>query len=68
MLLAGGWMSFVAPLRTTPPIVEPLNRELNKALADPGFIQRLRDVGLQPDAIDGGGFRRFHQARHGAVG
>ena len=42
------WMSFVAPLGTPTPIVERLNSELNKALADPVFIQRLRDVGMQP--------------------
>jgi hypothetical protein len=35
-------------LGTPAPIVDRLNSEPNKALADLGFIQRLRDVGMQP--------------------
>jgi tripartite-type tricarboxylate transporter receptor subunit TctC len=42
------WMSFVAPLGTPAPVVGRLNSELNKALSEPGFIQRLRNVGMQP--------------------
>ena len=40
------WMSIVGPAGIPAPVVERLNGELNKALADPIFIQRLRDVGL----------------------
>jgi len=42
------WMSFVAPAGTPAPIVDKLNGVLNKALADPDFIQRLRDSGMAP--------------------
>ena len=40
------WMSFVGPAALPPPIAARLNRELNKALGDPIFVQRLSDVGL----------------------
>lgn len=40
------WMSIVGPLGLPGPVVERLNGELNRALADPIFSQRLRDVGL----------------------
>jgi tripartite-type tricarboxylate transporter receptor subunit TctC len=40
------WMSIVGPAALPAPIAARLNGELNKALADPVFAQRLRDVGL----------------------
>jgi tripartite-type tricarboxylate transporter receptor subunit TctC len=40
------WMSIVGPLGLPAPVVQRLNGELNKALADPIFVQRLRDIGL----------------------
>ncbi len=42
------WMSIVAPAGTPAPIVDKLNVVLNMALADPDFIQRLRDNGMAP--------------------
>jgi len=40
------WMSIVGPAALPAPIAGRLNGELNKALADPAFAQRLREVGL----------------------
>jgi len=40
------WMSIVGPAGLPAPIAARLNSELNKALADPVFVQRLREVGL----------------------
>jgi tripartite-type tricarboxylate transporter receptor subunit TctC len=40
------WMSIAGPAGLPMPVVARLNGELNKALVDPIFIQRLRDVGL----------------------
>jgi tripartite-type tricarboxylate transporter receptor subunit TctC len=40
------WMSIVGPAGLPGPIAARLNGELNKALADPVFVQRLREVGL----------------------
>jgi tripartite-type tricarboxylate transporter receptor subunit TctC len=42
------WMSFVGPVGLPAPIAARLNGELNKALADPPFAQRLREVGIAP--------------------
>jgi tripartite-type tricarboxylate transporter receptor subunit TctC len=42
------WMSIVAPTGTPTPIVERLNGVLNRALAEPDFVQRLRDSGMAP--------------------
>jgi tripartite-type tricarboxylate transporter receptor subunit TctC len=43
-----GWQGIVAPKHTPPEIVEILNREVNAALADPGFKARLADLGAEP--------------------
>jgi tripartite-type tricarboxylate transporter receptor subunit TctC len=40
------WMSIVGPAGLPAPVVARLNGELNKALTDPAFVQRLADVGL----------------------
>jgi tripartite-type tricarboxylate transporter receptor subunit TctC len=40
------WMSIVAPTGTPAAIVDRLNSEINKALADSGFVERLRQVGV----------------------
>lgn len=42
------WMSVVAPAGTAIPIVDRLNSEINKALSEPAFVQRLRQVGVTP--------------------
>jgi tripartite-type tricarboxylate transporter receptor subunit TctC len=42
------WMSIVAPAGTPIAVVERLNGVLNKALAEPDFIQRLHDSGMAP--------------------
>jgi tripartite-type tricarboxylate transporter receptor subunit TctC len=41
------WMSVVAPAGTPAPILQRLNSEINKALADRDFVQRLRQVGVE---------------------
>jgi tripartite-type tricarboxylate transporter receptor subunit TctC len=40
------WMSIVGPAGLPAPVAARLNGELNKALTDPAFVQRLADVGL----------------------
>jgi tripartite-type tricarboxylate transporter receptor subunit TctC len=42
------WMSVVAPAGTPAPILQRLNNEINKALADRDFVQRLRQAGVEP--------------------
>jgi tripartite-type tricarboxylate transporter receptor subunit TctC len=45
---ASQWYGLGAPRRTAAEIVERLNREINAALADPGMIARLADLGGEP--------------------
>jgi len=40
------WMSIVGPANLPAPVATRLNDALNKALADPAFVQRLAEVGL----------------------
>src|SRR3954469_7736535 len=53
------WMSIVGPLGLPAPVVQRLNGELNKALADPVFVQRLRDVGLAATPLTVEAFAEF---------
>jgi len=48
------WMSIVGPAGLPAPIAARLNGELNKALTEPAFIQRLAEVGLiaQPWTVE----------------
>ncbi len=53
------WQSIVAPARTPAPIVARLNSDLNKALNDPAFAQRLRQVGVEPMPLTVAAFDDF---------
>jgi tripartite-type tricarboxylate transporter receptor subunit TctC len=41
------WFGLLAPAGTPPAIVAKINTELNRALAEPGMIQRLLDQGVE---------------------
>lgn len=43
-----GWFAVLAPAGTPQPIVDRLNAEVNKALATPGFRERLSRLGADP--------------------
>ena len=45
---AMGWFGFFAPAKTPKPIVETLNRALNKALQSPDVVEKLTKVGMDP--------------------
>ena len=53
------WMSVVAPAGTPAPILDKLNSEINKALADRDFVQRLRQVGVEPTPLTVAAFDDF---------
>ncbi len=53
------WMSIVGPLGLPVPVVQRLNGELNKALADPVFVRRLGDVGLAATPLSVEAFADF---------
>ena len=43
-----GWFGLITPAATSPRIVERLQVETNRALAEPAVRQRLIALGLQP--------------------
>jgi len=43
-----GWYGLGAPKNTPAPIVELLNRTVNRALADPAFQAQLAGLGVAP--------------------
>jgi len=55
------WQSIVAPAQTPAPIVARLNDVLNKALGEPAFVQRLREIGLEPMPLTVAAFNDFIQ-------
>src|SRR5215470_8525087 len=45
---ASGWFGFFAPAKTPKPIVDALNRAINKALQSPDVVQKLSGIGMDP--------------------
>ena len=45
---AYGWFGFFAPAKTPKPIVDALNRGINKALQSPDVVQKLSGIGMDP--------------------
>ena len=43
-----GWFGFFAPAKTPKPIVEALNRAINKALTSPDVVAKLSGIGMDP--------------------
>lgn len=43
-----GWFGFFAPAKTPKPIVDLLNRNINKALQAPDVVDRLTKLGMDP--------------------
>ena len=43
-----GWFGFFAPAKTPKPIVETLNRAINKALQSPDIAEKLSKLGFDP--------------------
>ena len=47
-VVASGWFGFFAPAKTPGPIVDALNRAINKALQSPDVVAKLSGVGMDP--------------------
>ncbi len=45
---AMGWFGFFAPAKTPKPIVDALNRAINKALQSPDVAEKLTNLGMDP--------------------
>jgi len=43
-----GWFGFFAPAKTPKPVVDALNRAINKSLQSPDVIEKLSKVGMDP--------------------
>jgi tripartite-type tricarboxylate transporter receptor subunit TctC len=61
-LSADAWFAFYAPAATPRAIVEQLNAEINRAIADAGVAGKLRGVGFEPRAMPLSVFEQFHRA------
>jgi tripartite-type tricarboxylate transporter receptor subunit TctC len=59
------WYGLVAPARTPVAIITRLNTALNRALADPGVIQRLLDQGVEATPGTPAAFRELIVAETG---
>ncbi len=53
------WYGLMAPAGTPAPIIARLNAEMNRALADPGVIQRLLDQGVEATPGTPAAFRQL---------
>ena len=53
------WMSIVAPAGTPEAILDRLNSEINKALGEKAFIERLRQIGVEATPLTVAAFGDF---------
>jgi tripartite-type tricarboxylate transporter receptor subunit TctC len=53
------WFGFLAPKGTPAAIVEKLNKETVKALADPGLNKRMIEIGAEPSPTSRAEFKAF---------
>jgi len=58
-VVAAGWYGFLAPAATPREIVERMQAEINKILANPQVKQKLLDTGLEPRPGSAAEFARF---------
>src|SRR5262245_50043270 len=58
------WVGMLAPAGTAPSIVDKLNAEIKKALADPGLVQKFVLQGLDPAVTTPQEFLGFIAAEH----
>jgi tripartite-type tricarboxylate transporter receptor subunit TctC len=45
-----GWYGIFAPARTPAPIINKLNAEMKRALANPEFTKHVEAIGMEPTA------------------
>ncbi len=58
-MVASGWYGVWVPAATPRPIVERLQAEFLRALADPGIKQKLVNAGLEARGLPGTEFSKF---------
>ena len=47
-MVVSGWFGFFAPANTPKPVIDTLNRGINKALASPDVVEKLSKLGMDP--------------------
>ena len=62
------WFGLFAPAGTPESVIARLADAVTKALADPTVIERLQELGGEPEAMDPAGFAAFVQAESGRFG
>ncbi len=60
----GTWLGIVAPARTPGPILEQLNAELRRTLAQPDVKEKLAAQGFVLAEMDRGGFNRYLKSEY----
>jgi tripartite-type tricarboxylate transporter receptor subunit TctC len=55
----GGWFGMFAPAKTPRAIIDKLNLETRKALADAGVVKRLQGLGVEPAPMSPEGFAKY---------
>ena len=65
---ATAWFGIGMPKGTPREIIDKVNAEMNRALADPAMRARLAELGGKPVSRNTGGFRKSHRGRNGEVG
>lgn len=56
------WFGFLAPKGTPPAIVERLNKEVLKSMADPGLPKRMLEIGAEPSPTSPAEFKALISA------
>jgi tripartite-type tricarboxylate transporter receptor subunit TctC len=62
------WYAFMAPKQTPPEVVSQLNAAVNKVLAEPDIIARLRELGAAPRITTPAESHAFMQAEQREFG
>jgi len=65
---ASAWQGIAAPKNTPVEIIEKLNKEIDRAVADPKITARLSDIGGMALRSSPGNLRKPHRRRNRKVG
>jgi tripartite-type tricarboxylate transporter receptor subunit TctC len=62
--VVNGWLGVVAPAGTPSAVIDVLNAEINRALADPAIQEKLRTLAADPAPGSGAEFQRYIAAEN----
>jgi tripartite-type tricarboxylate transporter receptor subunit TctC len=61
-LVASAWTALYVPAKTPADAIERLRKELNALLASPAFVERMKNVGIEIQAMGAAEFEAFTKA------